>query len=170
MPRDAVSVGASYEYEKFAALQNSRQANPGVQFDDPTRDWTTNDDDRAKTFTASLDLIKLVPKTDIRFAYNYSRAESTYVYGLAPNTTLVPVVQLPPVVNELQRGTADFRYFLTRHIAAGLVYWYDKYRVNDFALGQATIDSIAQPSFMMLGYVYRPYTANTVWARMTYLW
>ena len=37
-------------------------------------------------------------------------------------------------MNELQRGTVDGRYFLTRHFAVGLVYWFDKYRVDDFAL------------------------------------
>ena len=30
IPSDAVSVGASYQYEKYSALQKSRQANPGV--------------------------------------------------------------------------------------------------------------------------------------------
>ena len=46
VPRDAVSLGLSYEYETYAALQASRQANPGVQFDDPTRDWTTDGNDK----------------------------------------------------------------------------------------------------------------------------
>ena len=29
----------------------------------------------------------------------------------------------------------DGRYFLTRHTAVGLVYWYDHYRCDDFAQG-----------------------------------
>ena len=69
-----------------------------------------------------------------------SHAESLYVYGLAPNTTLAPVVQLPAVVNELQRATVDVRYHFTSHFGAGLVYWYDKYAVNDFALWDADAD------------------------------
>jgi MtrB/PioB family decaheme-associated outer membrane protein len=170
IPIDKVSLGVEYEHEVFTSLQGSRQANPGVQFNDPTRDWTTDADDTAKTLTASLDLLKLIKRTDVRVAYNYSRAQSVYVYGLAPNSTLAVPVQLPPVVNEFQRGTLDLRYYLTTHLAAGLVYWYDKYRVNDFALGQETLTSIAQPSILMLGYLYRPYTANTVSLRFTYLW
>jgi hypothetical protein len=165
-----VSLGVSYEYDKYATLQASRQANPGVQFDDPTRDWTTNDDDKTQTFTAGLDLIKVWPKTDIRFAYNYSHAESTYVYGLAPNSSLTPVVQLPTVLNEFQRVSVDARYYLTAHLAAGMAYWYENYKVNDFALGPQTLTSLAQPSFLMLGYLYRPYTANSVMGRLTYLW
>ena len=50
------------------------------------------------------------------------------------------------------------------------MYWYDKYRVNDFALGQETLTTLAQPSFLMMGYLYRPYTANTVIGRLTFLW
>jgi MtrB/PioB family decaheme-associated outer membrane protein len=170
IPSDAVSLGASYLFEKYTALQASRQANPGVQFNDPTRDWTTDSSDKAKTFSASLDLLKAWPKTDIRLAYDYSHAESLYVYGLAPNSTLPPVVQLPAVVNQLQRATLDARYFLSTHLAAGLVYWFDKYTVNDFALDSGTLTSIAQPSFLMIGYVDRPFTANSVWGRVTYLW
>jgi hypothetical protein len=170
VPRDRVSLGLNYTYESYEALQGSREANPGAQFNDPTRDWTTDGSDKVHTLTASADLLKAIPKTDIRLAYDYSRAQSVYVYGLAPNTTLPPVVQLPPVLNELQRGTADVRYHLTPHVAVGLAYWFDKYDVNDFALGPATLNTLAQPSFLVLGYVFRPYTAQTVMGRVTYLW
>jgi MtrB/PioB family decaheme-associated outer membrane protein len=170
VPGDSVSLGASYQYEKYSALQASRQANPGAQFADPTRDWTTDSADRAHTFSASADLLKLWPKTDLRVAYDLSRAESVYVYGLAPNTTLAPVVQLPAVLNTRNRVTADARYLLTQHLAAGLGYWFERYAVNDYAFGPATIDTIAQPSFLALGYLYRPYTASTVSGRLTFLW
>ena len=92
---------------------------------------------------------------------------------MAPNTVIAAPLQLSPVVNELQRGTIDSRYFLTRRFAVGVVYWFDKYTVDDFALGP--VASLAQPatatpSLMMLGYFYRPYTANSVMGRLTYLW
>jgi MtrB/PioB family decaheme-associated outer membrane protein len=170
VPRPAISMGASYTWEKYTSLQASRQANPGPQFDDPTRDWTTDGADRARTFVGSMDLIKLWPKTDLRLSYTYSHAESLYLYGLAPNTTLAPVQQLPPVVNELQRATGEIRYRLSPRFGAGLVYWYDKYTVNDFATGTQTLTSIAQPSFLMIGYLFRPYTANTISGRFTYYW
>jgi len=183
VPGDKVSVGGSYGYEKYTALQASRTANPlpvggsindpTQQFNDPRRDWTDDSADRVHTVDASVDLLKLIPRTDIKIAYDFSRAKSTYVYGLAPNTTIAAPVQLTPVINELQRGTVDGRYFLTRQLAVGLVYWYDKYRTDDFALGP--VSSLAQPAnatpaLMMLGYFYRPYTANSVMARLTYLW
>ena len=129
--------------------------------------------DKARTLTASMDLLKLFPKTDVKIAYDYSRASSTYVYGLAANTVLPTPVPLAPVMNKLQRGTIDGRYAVTRHVALGLIYWFEKYDVNDFALGPVT--SLAQPatgspSLMLLGYFYRPYTANNFMGRFTYLW
>jgi hypothetical protein len=185
VPSNQVSMGVNYGFEKYDALQVSRTANPlpantvaflndpTQQFNDPRRDWTDNSADRVHTVDASFDLLKLLPKTDIKVAYNYSRAESTYTYGLAPNTVVAAPVQLTPVLNKLQRGTVDGRYFVTRHFAVGGIYWFDKYNVEDFALGP--VSSLAQPAtatpaLMMLGYFYRPYTANTVMARITYLW
>jgi MtrB/PioB family decaheme-associated outer membrane protein len=185
VPSDKVSLGANYGFEKYTALQASRTANPlpantpiwlldpTQQFNDPRRDWTDDSADKARTITASMDLVKLLPKVDIKFAYNYSRAESTYTYGLVPNTVLPTPVPLTPVTNELRRGTVDGRYFLNRRLAVGMVYWYDSYRVDDFAL--SPVQSLAQPAtgtptLMMLGYFYAPYTANTVTARITYLW
>ena len=124
---------------------------PGTTVRRSTRDWTTDGADRAHTLTASADLLKLWPKTDLRFAYDFSRAESVYVYGLAANTTLPPVAQLPPVLNTRYRISIDGRYALTRHLAAGLVYWYEKYDVDDFAFSPATLNTVAQPAFLSLG-------------------
>ena len=170
VPTPAVSMGFVYEYERYATLQQSREANPGVQFDDPTRNWTTSGADTASTLTASMDLLKLLRKTDIRIAYDLSHAESLYVYGLPANTTLAPVVQLPAVVNARQRATADLRYHFTPHFGASFVYWFDKYSVNDFALGAQTLTSITQPSFLTIGYLDRPYTAKRFSGRFTYYW
>ena len=49
-------------------------------------------------------------------------------------------------------------------------YWFDKYWVQDYALNPETLNSLAQPSFLILGDVYRPYTANTLTARVGYMW
>ena len=180
VPNDIVSLGVSYQYAKFTALQWSRTANPlpagaslsdpKQQFNDPRRDWSDNSADKTNDVNASMDLIKLIPKTDIRVAYDWNKDESTYVYGLAANTTLPALVQLSPVTNKLQRGTLDITHHVTPHVALGMVYWYDKYAVNDYAFSPNTINSVALPSFLTLGYLYRPYTAQTVTARVSYFW
>jgi hypothetical protein len=46
VPRDGVAFGLSYAYETYGSLSRSRQANPGVQFNDPTRDWSTDGDEQ----------------------------------------------------------------------------------------------------------------------------
>jgi MtrB/PioB family decaheme-associated outer membrane protein len=170
VPRPAISMGASFTWEKYTSLQASRQSDRAEFFIDPRRDWTTDGADRTRTLIGSMDLLKVAPKTDVVLSYTYSHAESLYVYGLAPNTTLAPVQQLPPVVNELQRATGEVRYRFTPRFGGGVVYWYDKYTVNDFAMGTQTLTSIAQPSFLMIGYLVRPYTANTISGRFTYYW
>jgi hypothetical protein len=174
VPRDPIAFGLSYVYDKYATLQRSRQANPGVEFDDPRRDWMTDASERADTVTAGLDLIKLWPRTDVRFAYDFSNADSRYLYELAPNSTLNPPQQLPVVNNRLQRATFDVRYYLTRHTAIGGMYWYDQFKTDDFASEPATLNGIAQPTasptFLMIGYTTKPYTANTFVGRLTYIW
>jgi MtrB/PioB family decaheme-associated outer membrane protein len=170
VPANLVSVGASYQYERYTSLQKSRQADPGPQFDDPTRDWTTTGADRAHTLTASADLLKLWRNVDVRFAYDFVHVESTYIYGLTPDTTLPPVSQLPPVWNTRNRLSADARYMLNTHWGVGLGYRYEKFSVDDFAFNPATLNTVSQPSFISLQYTLGPYTANTLWGRVTYRW
>jgi MtrB/PioB family decaheme-associated outer membrane protein len=171
VPDAHVSVGASYQYETYTTLQKSRQADPGPQFDDPTRDWTTTGGDNAHTFTASADLLKLWPKTDLRFSYDYVHATSSYVYALTANTTITPPVeQLPSLFNTRNRFTGDLRYQISPRIGAGLEYWYEKFTVDDFAFNPATLNTVAQPSFISLQSTYAPYTANTFWAKVTVFW
>jgi hypothetical protein len=182
-PADAVSFGVNYGYEKFTALQYSRTANPAPspQFDDPTRDWWIDSDDKVKTVTANLDLIKALPKTDIRLGYDLSDAKATYVYGLPANQTVfttTPLQQLSPVKNRLTGGRADVQYFVRPNVALGVAYWYEEYKVEDFALNDVVIDRLnpanastgAFASTIYSGYLYRPYTAHTGWVRVTYLW
>ena len=175
VPSDKVNFGVNYGWETYTALQASRTSNPlpDPTFNDARRDWTDDSADKVNTFNASLDLLKIVPKMDFRIAYDLSDARSTYVYGLAANTTIAAPAQLPAVTNALRRATVDARYFLTPHLAVGGVYWYDDYNVHDFALGAQpalALPATAAPAIVLMGYQYLPYTANTVSARVTYLW
>ena len=170
VPGNTVSMGLLYQYERYTSLQRSRQANPGPQFDDPTRDWTTDGSDRTHTVIASADFLKLWPNTDLRFSYDYVHGQSTYIYGLTPNTTLPPVSQLPPVWNRRNRFTADATYMFTTHLGAGAMYWFEDFNIDDYAFNPSTLNAVALPSFISLLYAYRPYTANTIWARLTYTW
>jgi MtrB/PioB family decaheme-associated outer membrane protein len=187
VPSDMVSFGLNYGRETYTAFQYSRTSNPlsptNTTFLDPTRDWSIDSDDKVNTFTASLDLIKALPKTDIRLSYDMSDGKATYVYGgpAITNASVFPTVQLQPlapVENTLTGAKADVQYFVRPNVALGLAYWYEDYQVKDFALGEGTIDKLAPTSAsnglvantIYSGYLYRPYTAHTVWLRMSYLW
>ncbi|MBI4477829.1 MAG: MtrB/PioB family decaheme-associated outer membrane protein [Acidobacteria bacterium] len=173
VPVDEVDFNVSYGFEKYTALQYSRTANPAPnpQFNDPTRDWTDDSADKVHTTSAFLEMDKLIPKTQLRFGYDISRSKATYVYGLAPNTTVTPApVQLPPLKTELQTGTADVRYFLRSDVALGFVYWYNRYAVDDFSLSPSTITRLDLTGALLMGYLYKPYTANSFALRLTYLW
>lgn len=181
-PTDRANVDVSYGLERYEAFQTSRQANPGVQFTDPTRNWGTNQDDRVHTVMASVDLARPLPNTDVRLAYDYSRSRATYVYEVGvvtdrtlpevspPIPSLAPPTQLPPVKNEWQRATADVKYFLTQRMAVGVSYWFDDYTVEDFALANPRIALNDLPGAVLLGYRYRPYTAHTGWVRVIVNW
>jgi hypothetical protein len=168
---DGVQLGGSYGRENYTTVQKSRQANPGPQFNDPTRDWFTDMDEDADTVTANIDLPALAPRTSARLAYDYSGSRSRYLYLRPANSTLATPEQLPPVRNRLHRSQADLVYDLTRQIALGVSYWFDSYRVDDFAQEPDVLEPRAFPgSGVFLGYMMRPYTAHTGWFRVMYRW
>lgn len=169
-PNDNVSLGASYGFENYTTLQNSRNAAPGTQFYDPRRDWATDMDEDVHTWTGSLEVARLLPRTSLRVNYDVSDSEAQYLYVLVPNSTLAAPQQLSPVRHTLHRGTADVRVALARNVALGIEYWYDKYDVDDFAWSPATLSSITIPAYTNLNYFYRPYEVSTAFVRLIYAW
>lgn len=171
-PRDGIAFGLQYGFDRFASLQKSRQANPppSPQFTDPTRDWSTDGSERVHTLTASVDVLKGIPKTELRGAFDVSTSRSRYTYALVPNSTLVTPVPLPDVTNAWQSGTIDVRYALQRQIALGVGYRYDRFTLDDYALNPSTIDRLVFGSTLLMGITDRPYTANTVFVKLAYLW
>jgi MtrB/PioB family decaheme-associated outer membrane protein len=182
LPRDRVTLGFSYVYERYNALSRSRQANPGPQFTDPSRNWATDATDRAHSAILAVGIDRIAEKVDLDFSYDFSRARATYEYitGPVPDrtlpeevivpTTLPTPTELPPTLSELHRGTADAIYSLTSRFSVGLSYWYERYRVRDFTLDVDANPDLARGQALLMGYLYRPYTANTVWGRLIYAW
>ncbi len=169
-PNDRVGAAVSYGFENYSTRQQSRQANPGAQFNDPTRDWWTDMDENVHTFTANLDLTEVVSRTVVSLGYDFVGSRARYVYTLRPDTTLVTPQQLPAVRNEIQRATVEVRYTLTRQLALGLGYWFEKYNVEDFAFSPGTLNSPLIPAFVNLMNQWRPYVAHTGLLRLIYSW
>lgn len=176
-PRETVTLGVSYQREKYKANQYSRSAsNAPDQFENPARDWWLDTDDRVNTTSVYVDLLKTVTKTDIRLSYDLSDGKVTYVYNIKPEGQALlfpttPLQQLAPVTNRINTLRSDVQYFLRNNVAVGMTYWFDDYNVNDFSMNETLINPLnVGVATVYTGYLYRPYTAHTVSLGMTYLW
>lgn len=176
-PRDGLSAGVSMSIEDFGGMQQSRTASPGQELD-PTRNWALDEGNKAWSGIASVDVLRGIKNTELRLAYNYTNYRGNYGYQLPSNTTLAAPIPLPAVTSTESRATVDLRYFLTKRVAVGLVYWYDSYDVSDFTLSPDVVSGVAQPAVeegqnatvnaLLLNYFYRPFKAHTAWARLTF--
>ncbi|MCC7007440.1 MAG: MtrB/PioB family outer membrane beta-barrel protein [Acidobacteria bacterium] len=179
-PSEYVTAGLSYSFEQYKSLSRSRQANPGVQFDDPSRNWATNTTDRAHSVIAHLELLQLVQNLDVQVWADHSRTRGLYRYTTGavvdrtlPEEVVVPTslpdpTQLPPVTSGLTRGTIDVTYALSERWSVGLSTWYERYRVRDFSLDAEALSRLDPAGALLLGYQYLPYTATTLWGRAIY--
>lgn len=179
VPADNASFNLSYTFERYNALSRSRQANPGAQFTDPSRNWAADGTDRAHSVLASAEFTGL-GKVDLRFNYDFSRARATYEYitGAVPDrtlpeevvvdTTLPTPTQLPPTLSELHSAKADATYNVSSRLGLGISLWYERYRVEDFTLDVDANPDLVRGQALLMGYLYRPYNATTLWVRVLY--
>ena len=162
-------AGATYNYERYFGVQQSRSASPG-QENDPMRDWTTDSTERVNYFSIYAAPPRIGRNTEARLTYDYSHAKGKYLYTVVPGGPLPPPSQLPDVFNKLQQLHIDVRHRLSGRLAATFSYLYEPFRVFDFAFDRTVINSIVQPSSLVLGYVYRPYTAHSAVFGLRYFW
>ena len=156
-----LGAGGNYNFERYSGLQRSRSASPGPQQNDPTRDWTADSKETVNYFSIYVTPPRFGRNTEARLSYDFSYAEGSYLYTVVPGGPLPPPSQLPNVYNKLQQLHLDVRHRLTDRFALALSYLYEPFRVYDFAFDPTVVNSIVQPSSLVLGYVYRPYTANS---------
>lgn len=181
VPDDRYSLTTSYGWEKYRSLQRSRGATTAADQANPLRDWTTDFTGKVRFLEAALDVAEAIERTTIRLSVDWNRSNDTYLYGLVAGSPLAVPENLPPVKNELLRSEIDLSYELSRNLRLGVAYWFDDYNVQDFALGPTTLTGIAFPpvqegapvtatNALLLGYLYRPYTAHAGFVRLTYAW
>lgn len=181
-PTEHIILSTSYSFERYNALSRSRQANPGVQFTDPSRNWATDATDRVHSVVASAEVNRIAEKLNLRFGYDFSKARALYQYTTGavvdrtlPEEVVVPTTLptptgLPPTLSQLGRGTMDATYAVTSRVSLGVSWWHEEYRVQDFTLDADANPDLARGQALLMGYLYRPYTANTVWGRLIYAW
>ncbi|HET9652057.1 MAG TPA: MtrB/PioB family outer membrane beta-barrel protein, partial [Usitatibacter sp.] len=88
VPNEMVNFGADYGRETYNALLQSRTANPfsgvpGVyeSWTDPKRNWNLTNDEKVNNVSVYLNLVKALPKSDIRFGYDYSDSDQAFIHG-----------------------------------------------------------------------------------------
>ena len=197
-PVQSVAFGVNYGKDKYKTLQKSRQANPGAQEQDPTRDWTTDYKDDVDTIYAYVDLPKLIPKATVRYSFDWMDGANDITYGLRPDQTIfttVPLLQLPGSSQTTKRSNVDVNYRMTKRLGAGFGWYYEDYQISDWGWNDCgvvcsggtptvkpsptmTVDGpVLNPPnqagtsaqfLSLLRYVYRPYTGNTVYVRLRY--
>ena len=148
-----------YNYERYSGLQRSRSASPGEQAVDPNRDWTADSLETVHYVSVFVQPPRIGRNTEARLSYDYSYARGNFVYAVGP--ALPPPSQLPRTFNKLQDLRLDVRHRLNGRLAATVLYVYEPYRIFDFAFDPSVINSIVQPSSLVLGYTYRPYTTHS---------
>jgi len=177
--RQANPPSPTITYEQYLQLS---QGPTTVQVSDATRNWASDGTDRAHSVIVFGEVLNIRSRMDLHFTYDMNRAEAAYNYitgpvtdrtlpDEAPPTTLtncnVPEnCKLPLVTNDFDRFTTDLTYWLSPRIGLGGSYWYERYRVTDWALDAEATSQEVLSQAMILGYNYRPYTANTFFGRL----
>jgi hypothetical protein len=184
-PSAKVNLGVDYGREEYEALQASRNANPAPDpsWTDPNRNWNLTNEDTVNYFTAYVNLVKAISKTDIRASYDYSDSDQSFAFG-GPRIAAITFIPLPNVTNTWHRATVDFRYSVSEKLGIGAAWWYEKLDVEDYAtinsagpqtlpvasLGTQT--DVARNDWLgslLTGYGNRPYSGNTVFLRLFYM-
>ena len=181
---EMVHLGLTYGWDEFSALQKSRNANPPPDptWTDPARNWFLDNNEKVNTVLAYVDVLGLMEsKADLRVGYEMNDSKNAFDYSgprIDSLTAAGQFIPLPNVINDWNRFTVDFKYFVNRAFGVGLGYWYEEFNVTDWNTldsggpvgffpqdGQPRIDWLGG---LMTGYGNRPYNGGRFFARMLY--
>jgi len=168
---NGLGAGATYNYERYAGLQRSHEGDSSTeQFTDPLRDWTADSTETVNYFSIYVNPPRIGPNTEIRVTYDFSYAEGSYLYVIPAASPIPTPNQLPNVFNKLQQLHVDLRHRLSSRFDASFSYLYEPLSIYDFAFDPSVVNGIVQPSSLVMGYVYRPYTAHSAVFGVLYHW
>jgi hypothetical protein len=168
---NGMGAGATYNLERYTGLQQSHEGDSSAaQFNDPLRNWTVDSTELVHYFSIYATPPRIGRNTEVRFSYDFSHANGSYLYTIPAGSPITTPNQLPDVYNKLQQLHIDARYRVNARLAATFSYLYEPFRVYDFAFDPSVVNGIVQPSSLVMGYVYRPYTVNATTFGLRYLW
>ena len=168
---NGLGAGATYNFERYTGLQQSHEGDSSAaQFNDPLRNWTSDATETVHYFSIFVTPPRIGPNTEVRITYDFSHAAGDNLYTIPAGSPITPPNQLPEVYNQLQQLHIDARHRIKRNLAATFTYLYEPLSIYDYAFDPSVVNGIVQPSSLVMGYVYRPYTANTFTFGLRYLW
>ncbi len=196
---DRVTLGASFGTDNFESNQKARNANPDAgptapynSWADPKRDWYLDNDEKVTNIGVWIDLLQALPKTDIRFGFNFSDSDLKYdlngprVEALKAPDDLTKrtagdgrpcatgvascFIPWPNVTNDWTQMKLDVRHMLRPNLGLGLGYQYEKFNIVDFATTDVTpgVPRMDPLGIISTGYGNRPYTGSTIVAKLIY--
>jgi len=168
---NGLGAGATYNFERYTGLQQSHEGDSSdAQFNDPLRNWTSDSTETVHYFSIFATPPRIGPNTEVRITYDFSHAAGDNVYTIPAGSPITKPNQLPEVFNQLQQLHIDARHRIRRNLAATFSYLYEPLNIYDYAFDPSVINGIVQPSSLVMGYVYRPYSANSFKFGLRYLW
>src|SRR4029450_10668860 len=168
---NGMGAGGTYNLERYTGLQQSHEGDSSdAQFNDPLRNWTSDATETVHYFSIYATPPRIGRNTEVRFSYDFSHAAANNVYTIPAGSPIPTPNQLPEVFNKLQQLHLDARHRLTKNFAASFSYLYEPLKIFDYAFDPSVVNGIVQPSSLVMGYVYRPYTANSFNFGVRYYW
>ncbi len=195
---DKVTFGAMYGQDQWSSNLKSRNANPYSptaaynSWNDPKRDWYLDNSEHVKNAGVWLDLIQALPKTDVRFAFNFSDSDLEYAYSgprieamknpdnaalrdpldtRACSTGISSCfIPMPNVTNTWSQYKVDLRHMFRDNLGVGLGYRYEKFEIVDFATTDVTpgVPRMDPLGAITTGYGNRPFTGSTAVVKLIY--
>ena len=136
---------------------------------DPLRDWTADSTERVHYFSIYPMPPRIGPPPKRGSATTLLRTRQLRVRHRAGRPAAAPVAAAGRV-QQAAAASLDVRHRLSSRLAATVSYLYEPFRVYDFAFDPTVVNGIVQPSSLVLGYVYRPYTAHSAVFGLMYFW
>jgi MtrB/PioB family decaheme-associated outer membrane protein len=168
---NGLGAGVTYNFERYTWLQQSHEGDSSAaQFNDPLRNWTSDSTETVHYFSIFATPPRIGPNTEVRITYDFSHAAGNNLYTIPAGSPIVAPNQLPEVYNQLQQLHIDARHRIRKNLAAMFTYLYEPLSIYDYAFDPSVVNGIVQPSSLVMGYVYRPYTANTFTFGLRYFW
>ena len=159
---NGLGAGATYNLERYDGLQQSHEGDKSdAQFNDPLRNWTSDSTETVHYFSIYATPPRIGRNTEVRFSYDFSHAAGNNLYTIPVGSPIPTPNQLPEVFNKLQQLHIDARYRIRKNLAGTFSYLYEPLSIYDYAFDPSVVNGIVQPSSLVMGYVYRPYTANS---------